>query len=163
MQRTHRFLGLCLGSAIFGLAACGSGATFEATRDLPNYQWAKDSLAVFSFEVPMAEQSYELGYHLRNTASYPKDRIHVKFVLTDSAGKVVATGMKATFLFDATTGEPLGRGLGDLFEHEVPLLTKYRFPHRGRYSLGLQQYTREEMLIGVASVGITLRKSVPSE
>jgi gliding motility-associated lipoprotein GldH len=159
-MRIDRFSNvLGLGLIWFALAGCGSGAVFEAARDLPSYQWSKDSLMVFAFEVADVNPPYRLAYHLRNTASYGSDRFYVKYVLSGPDGKVLASEMKPTLLFDATTGEPLGRGLGDLFEHEVILLPNYKFPKPGRYSISLQQFMRDDVLSGVASVGVRLTKA----
>ena len=55
--------------------------------------------------------------------------------------------------FDPKTGEPFGSGLGDLFDHKIPLEENFQFQNSGEYTIELQQFMRMDTLPFVLSVG----------
>jgi gliding motility-associated lipoprotein GldH len=61
-------------------------------------------------------------------------------------------------LFNANTGKPLGSGLGDIFDHKFKIksLSNYRFPKAGEYTFSVEQNMRQDPLLGVISVGVSI-------
>jgi len=59
---------------------------------------------------------------------------------------------------DKTTGEPLGDGAGDIFDHQVLGLKNQVFPQNGTYTIKLQQYMRRDPLPGIMAVGVRVEK-----
>ena len=62
-------------------------------------------------------------------------------------------------LFDATTGEPFGNGLGDLWDHKILIANDIQFDKVGKYTIKLRQYMRQDPLPYLMSVGISLEKT----
>ena len=82
--------------------------------------------------------------------------------LEDSLNQVLATNTQDLkqldnyLLFDPKNGEPLGKGLGDIFEHRLTLMDTLTFSSPGEKTLSLQQFMRDNELEGVVSVGYRL-------
>jgi gliding motility-associated lipoprotein GldH len=62
-------------------------------------------------------------------------------------------------LLDPKTGKPLGKGLGDIFDHQIVALPNYRFQKSGTYTIKLKQYMRQDPLPDVMSVGVRVEKA----
>ena len=65
------------------------------------------------------------------------------------------------YLFEPKTGKPLGKsGLGDLYDHQIPVFRKYKFSKAGVYQMKLEQFMRTDTLAGMISVGVSVERSV---
>ncbi|WP_254245004.1 gliding motility lipoprotein GldH [Hymenobacter sp. BRD67] len=56
------------------------------------------------------------------------------------------------------TGEPLGAGTGDIFDHQFLALKQQHFARPGAYKLTLEQYMRQNQLPGIMAVGVRVAK-----
>jgi gliding motility-associated lipoprotein GldH len=63
-------------------------------------------------------------------------------------------------LLDPKSGKPYGDGLGDLFDHRISMMKKYHFSRRGKYTIRLRQYMRQNPLPEIYSVGVTVEKEI---
>jgi len=61
-------------------------------------------------------------------------------------------------LMNPKTGEPLGAGAGDIFDHQFLALPHQHFARPGTYKLTLEQYMRQNQLPGIMSVGVRVAK-----
>ena len=73
--------------------------------------------------------------------------------------------MEELILFDSKTGKPLGDGLGDIFDHKFKIksLSNYRFPKAGEYTFSVEQNMRQDPLLGVMSVGVSVEPVRPKQ
>jgi len=133
--------------------SCDSSRVYEDYEDLDEVFWHMDSVKKFSFEIEDMEKKYNVLATFRNTSMYPFYNIYFQYSLTDSLDSVVVEQLKEADLFDSKTGQPKGSGLGDMFDHSVPILENYSFPSAGSYSLKLQQKMRLDSLPFILSVG----------
>jgi gliding motility-associated lipoprotein GldH len=151
-----------LASALFGLSLMGCDATRieENQIDLPDRLWVHQRPVYFTFRVDDPGKAYNLLTSFRNSDDYPYSRLFVTWRLADSVGLELDSKMEAIYLFDPKSGKPNGRSaIGDLFTHDIPLREGYTFPHRGTFTLSLQQAMRDDSLKGVASVGFRLEEA----
>lgn len=144
----------------FAFYACDSQRVFESYRDLRERKWADSQAISFEFTIPEAQTPYHLYYNIRNTLSYPYYNLYVVYELKDSTGKIISEKMIENNLMHPKTGEPYGKGIGDLFDHRFPLLTNYRFPKSGKYTLYLRQYMRMKELPEIVAVGCRIESAV---
>ena len=63
-------------------------------------------------------------------------------------------------LFEQKTGRPLGSGIGDIYDHQLWLLSSYGFDEPGEYTIRLQQYMRLDSLEHILSIGLRVQSSV---
>lgn len=144
--------------AVLFFISCDPERVSEEHKDVDTY-WRADSIATFSFEVPNKQQDYNVFFYVRNGVNYPHSNLYFKYFLKDNLGAVMESELVNFQLFHAKSGYPLGNGVGDLFEHEYELLTKYRFPYVGPFEISFQQYMRYDSLPEIYSVGYRLEKT----
>ena len=154
-----RFLILVL---VLILVACDGSRVYEDYVDLEDAFWHLDSAKVFEFEITDSQASHNILATFRNSSAYPFYNIYFHFSLRDSLDSVVVEQLKEAEFFNSKTGQPYGSGLGDLFDHTVPIIENYSFPSPGRYSVRLQQQMRLDSLPFILSVGARV-ETVSSE
>ncbi len=140
------------------LIACDSGRIYEENEDFEGPFWPKGSIPEFTFNIEDVSDSYNIFINVRNGFEYPFYNLYYEFDLQDSVGKTIDKDMLELILFDAKTGEPLGSGLGDLFDHQKPVLENYQFPYPGSYSIAYTHFMRTDTLPLVLSVGTRVEK-----
>lgn len=137
------------------LFSCDESRVYERNVDFNSRQWLISEKPEFEFEISDTLQTYNLFCNVRNSLDYPFARIFVRYYLQDSAGNILEKELVRQLLFDEKTGKPYGEsGLGDLYDHRIPLINNYRFPYRGKYRIAFEQFMRTDTLSGVLAVGV---------
>ena len=136
------------------ISACDGDRIFEKNTEFENGYWLADSAEQFVFHISDTSGNYNLYYNIRNTISYPFQNIYVDYILADSTGRQIEGSLINQALFHPKTGEPYGSGLGDVFDHQFPLLTDYKFPVEGDYTVSMKQYMRRDTLKEILAVGL---------
>jgi gliding motility-associated lipoprotein GldH len=80
--------------------------------------------------------------------------MYISATLLDPDGQKLHTRLHEMYLMDKKTGEPMGKGAGDIFDHSVLALKNQQFKKPGTYTLKLTQYMRRNPLPGIMAVGI---------
>jgi len=114
---------------------------------------------ILDFKIEDPNLSYNIYYNIRNTASYPFYNLYLKHTVSNALGSVLSTNLDEVFLFDRKTGEPLGSGMGDIFDHQMTVVENFRFPSKGTYQFKVQQYMRQNQLSQIMSIGIRVEIS----
>lgn len=137
------------------LFSCESNRVYEQNNQMDKRYWLASDSQEFTFEISDSTQYYNLFYNVRNSLDYPVARIFVEYTLADSANSAIKKALTSNYLFDQKTGKPFGEsGLGDVFDHQFPIIQKIKFPYSGKYQLTLKQFNREDTLQGVLAVGV---------
>ncbi len=156
----RRLIFLLIVLASTTLTSCDEKRLYEDNVEFKERYWLVSNEPSFEFMIADSAQAYNLYYNVRNSLDYRWDRIFVTYVLTDSAGNELAKKLVYNDLFDPA-GRPYGEsGLGDLYDHQFPLLANYRFEHAGKYSLRLIQFSRQDTLRGVLAVGARVERAI---
>lgn len=141
--------------------SCDEERVFEKNMDFDSRTWLVNDKPEFEFEISDTLTAYNLYCNVRNTVSYPYARIFITYYLQDSSGTLLEKKLIGQLLFDDKTGEPQGTsGLGDIYDHRLPLKMDYRFDYPGRYKVKFEQYMRTDTLAGILAVGLRVEKSV---
>jgi gliding motility-associated lipoprotein GldH len=140
------------------LISCDDSRVFEENLDIENKIWIADSAKRFQFSVKDTDKRYNLYFNLRNTVSYPYENIYVTYTLRDTLNNQLKKELINFNLFDPKTGKPFGSGLGDVFDHQLPILNNYKFDHSGPFVFQLQQYMRMDSLPEVISAGLRVER-----
>jgi gliding motility-associated lipoprotein GldH len=139
--------------------ACDTKRFFEKNEDLKDERWVVSDKPSFEFVIEDTSVPYDLYCNIRNEVSYPKSNIYITYYLSDSTGKQISTALVSEFLFDKKTGEPFGKsGLGDIYDHRIPLLKNYTFKNPAKYKITFEQFMRKDTLEGVLAVGLRIDK-----
>lgn len=137
---------------------CDPSRVLEDNQELPAYVWVKGQRVNFDFQIDDAYGSYNLYMNVRNSNLYPFQNLYCKYFLADSSGEILHDELVNLLLFEPKTGNPLGDGLGDLFDHQQLILSDYTFDHPGNYSIGFEQYMRVDSLPLILSVGARVER-----
>lgn len=141
------------------LISCDDSRVYEEYSDFDNRYWTVQEIPSFEFTIQDTTQRYNLLGNVRNSVSYPFSRIFITYHLKDSTGKEIKQALVNDFLFDAKTGKPQGTsGLGDIYDHQIPLLNDHQFK-AGKYSVSFEQFMRTDTLHGVLAVGLRVERA----
>lgn len=136
------------------LSGCDVNRVYEKNTDLTNRVWLEDSVVAFDVRLADASLPYTIYANVRNGSSYPFYNLYMQYSIIDSTGREVKKNLENLILFKPKTGEPYGSGLGDVFDHQIPILKNYYFPDVGNYTVRMQQYMRRDTLEEIYSVGV---------
>lgn len=142
------------------LIACDDSRVYEQNVSFEDRAWKVTEEPRFEFNIADTAQQYNLYYNVRNALDFKWARIFITYHLYDSTGFELTRKLVHHDLFDEKTGKPLGEsGIGDLYDHQFMLLPNYRFPHKGKYTVKLDQMMRSDTLAGVLAVGVRLERT----
>ncbi|WP_109832526.1 gliding motility lipoprotein GldH [Reichenbachiella versicolor] len=150
---------LALITLVSVLTSCKNDVIYDGYQDIPAGIWNVDSLASFDFEIEDASIKYDISYNVRYAVQYPYYNVFVTHYLVDSTQSIASEELQNLMLFDKKSGEPLGDGVGDLFDREIPILKGYQFEMPGKHSFKIKQFMRMEELPGIMAFGLKVVKS----
>jgi gliding motility-associated lipoprotein GldH len=143
-----------------GLFSCDSQRVYETNKDFENGQWPQRDTVEFVFVIADTTQAYNLLLNVRNTLDYETARLFLNYTLTDSAGQPMRKRLLENMLFDRKTGEPFGKsGLGNIYDHQIPVEPRIKFPYAGSYTVRLTHMMRVDSLQEMLSVGVRVEKA----
>ncbi|MEO9965647.1 MAG: gliding motility lipoprotein GldH [Reichenbachiella sp.] len=139
-------------------ASCNSNTVIDEQSDIREGMWNLDSLVAFDFVIDDTTSLYEVQYNVRYAVNYPYYNLYLKYYIEDSTGQILSSDMQELVLFDKKNGDPLGDGLGDLFDRAVPITKNQKFDYAGPYTFKVKQFMRNEQLPGILSFGLKIQK-----
>lgn len=143
---------------------CEDNRVYDKNEDFDEALWPVAVKPSFEFEIQDKMQPYNIYGNIRNSISYPFSRLFFTYYLEDSTGNVLDKKLVEHMLFDPKTGKPQGTsGLGDIYDHRVPMLNNYQFPYNGKFTLRIEQFMRTDSLQGILAAGVRIEKVLPKE
>jgi gliding motility-associated lipoprotein GldH len=139
------------------ISACDSNRLFEENKDLPKEGWYYKNKLVFDINVSDTNSLYNLFVNLRVASDYPYANIFVN-MHSESPSKLYATDEEQIRLADES-GQWLGKGLGDLYDYQIPVKDGFKFHELGIYRFELQHNMRVDTLQNIMAAGIRLEKA----
>jgi gliding motility-associated lipoprotein GldH len=152
-QFSDVMIGLCFGLVV---VACRPDGHFKEHQDIEDGLWYLKNEPSFTFEITDTTKTYQVYYLVRNAVQYPYYNLYLKRTLFDGQKKIMSEKLNELILMDEKTGKPLGDGLGDLFDHKIVMLKDQRFSQKGKYTIKIQQYMRQDPLPGIMSMGVSV-------
>lgn len=133
---------------------CNRNQVFEQNIDLEGNNWKIGDAKEFVFTITDTTKAYQVYFNIRNTIDYEFYNLYVRATLVGPDGKQLHGRLHEMDLMDAKTGEPLGSGAGDIFDHSILAIQNQRFTKPGIYKIKLTQYMRKNPLPGIMAVGL---------
>lgn len=144
-------------------ASCDSNAIYKSIIDLKDSNWYIKNEPTFTFEVEDETIPYNIYILVRNASPYSFNNLYLTRYIYGADKKELSVRLEEMILFDPKTGKPLGDGLGDIYDHKFLSSANFKFPKKGKYSIKLKQYMRQDPLQNIMSVGVSVEKAVPSK
>lgn len=141
------------------LCSCAEDRLYEAKNDFDNGSWHVDDQIQFEFDIESNAISYNLSLSLRHTLDYPFHNLYYQYQLIDQDENIVTERLVNLELFNPKSGRPIGSGIGVYRDLETLVEENLSFSTTGRYKISLKHYMRPEVLQGIISVGIKVKKN----
>lgn len=140
------------------VSSCDNSVVYKAHEDMKDGLWYIKHKPEFKVKIEDTLSLYNVYYVFRNAQQYPYYNLYLTRQLTGPDGKLISNTLEELFVSNEVTGKPFGKGLGDLFDHKVPIAKNYTFPKSGTYTFQLSQSMRQNPLPFILSVGISVEK-----
>ncbi len=162
-RRGAGLTGLALLTSVL-LSGCDPQRVYEDNVELKSktgdpYVWDVQQRPTFTFVITDTAALYDVYFNVRNAAGYGFYNLYLKHSLTGPDGRPASPALlHQVLLLDPKTGQPRGKGTGDIFDHQVLALPRQRFVRPGSYQLTLEQYMRQNQLPGIMAVGVRVAR-----
>lgn len=140
--------------------SCDSNAIYKSYVDMKDTNWYVKNVPAFTFEVKDETIPYNIYLLVRNASQYPYNNLYVTRYIYGPDGKILSNRLEEVMLFNEKTGKPLGEGLGDIYDNKVISSRNFMFPKKGKYTIKLKQYMRQDPLPYVMSIGVSVEKPI---
>ena len=153
-----RIANIFFGLILLALTGCGNGNTIiDKNDDVENRNWTyvnkfRDEVAI---DDPNA--SYNIYINLRVTGDYKYSNIFI--LLTQAGPDKKSTTSRFELKLADKDGAWLGKGSGNLYSFQQPVITGYKFPAKATYTFYIEQNMRDNPLREVSDVGLRVEKA----
>ncbi|HLR38573.1 MAG TPA: gliding motility lipoprotein GldH [Chitinophagaceae bacterium] len=134
-------------------------AVFQKEASVPNFEWTYKYQPSFSFQIKDTSALYDLFITIRHTNRYPYNNL---WLLIHSAYQgAKPTEKRVELPLTDETGQWLGAGMDDIYQHRIPIQQNAKFDSMGTYHITLEQNMRINPLPNVMAVGLRVEKTTP--
>lgn len=135
------------------LQSCGNKYLVDQNMEVADNNWTYAQSLKVPVEVKDVNQAYNIYFKLRHTTAYRYSNL---YVVAHLKGPGSNKHTRYQFKVANLNGQWLGKGSGDIYTYTFPLLTDYRFAQPGKYEIEIEQNMRDNPLIGISDVGISV-------
>jgi gliding motility-associated lipoprotein GldH len=134
--------------------SCDEAKIIDENQSIPNQNWDYKNKLTFDVNITDTNKTYNIFVNLRVGSDY---RYSNFFVMVHQTNPSLQTSKerKELILLD-DRGNWLGKGLGDIFDYQIPIYTQKRFNQKGLYKIELEQNMREDTLSPIYAAGIRI-------
>ncbi|WP_118949890.1 gliding motility lipoprotein GldH [Taibaiella helva] len=159
----NRIVSLALGAAVLLLTAISCGvksAYYQKQEAIPGAQWEYKFQPVFAVDITDTQALYRFYLLVRHDEGYPNANLWFRLKVKAPGDTTFSEGIRIEKDLADSKGEWLGRGMGGIWEHKLPLLAKEvpRLAKPGRYEFRIEQIMRSNPLPSVLNVGLIVEK-----
>ena len=135
--------------------SCHRGYLFESAVSLPADGWKSENFVSFEVMVDDTTGQYRIDLYLRNDGRYDYSNLFLFINTLAPTGAQIRDTVECT-LADRS-GKWLGRGIGGHYCFEIPYKYRVRFPYKGVYRFEIEQGMRQNPLLYITDVGISIK------
>lgn len=136
------------------ITGCNNNTYFEEIRPVEDELWDMRDIKKFTVHADDTEANYRLIFTVRNTTDYAYSNLYLFFTITYPDQKITHDTIEC--LLADRSGQWLGKGIGKYRESRFLIKDPLNFPDTGYYSFTLEQAMRDEILTGIADVGLRI-------
>lgn len=138
------------------LVSCGNNKLYNESVVIPEAKWDMSNIPYFDVTVDDTLTDYAFYLNIRHLENYRYSNLYVFMHTTFPNGNVTHDTIDC--ILAARDGRWLGKGSGTLKSAKILLNPALRFPLGGNYHFEIEQAMREDVLKGIADVGICFEK-----
>lgn len=150
------FYNVVIATIVF-LAACNSGAYYQKKIEMPDSKWAYSDTLAFQFSISDTMEIYNIYLDIEHADTFSTQNVYMKLYTLFPDGKRLSK-QKSFDLFDQQ-GKPVGACSGRKCRLHTTLQENAFFNSPGAYEITLEQYTRQDPLPGIFSIGLTIESA----
>lgn len=142
--------------AIATLQGCIDNAITDNFVSVPNQHWTYAQPIKSAVEITQPNKKYNILINLRHSDAYKYANIWFKVTI------IQPNKSKKTERIEFTIANPdgawLGTTSGSLFTYQLPYKQNYSFPHKGKYTILVEQNMRDNPLDGINDIGLRVEE-----
>lgn len=138
------------------LNGCMPSPYYQKVYPLPKNEWKYENRLSFKFEIEDTAAMHNLYFIIRHTDAYPFSNIWL-WIYTKQPGATTFKKSRMEIPLAETSGQWLGRGMGEIWEQRMPLTKDDKslvFTKPGIYEIQLEQNMRINPLPEILQVGL---------
>ena len=139
--------------SILLFSGCANSNLIDVNIAVPENNWTYAKNVKATFDIKDPSLAYNLLFKIRNTTDYRYSNIYIVMRLK---GDSLSKSTRYQFQLAKADGQWLGKGSGDLYSNTFSLLKNFHFPKSGKYVLEVEQNMRDNPLLGISDIGITV-------
>lgn len=147
------FLGIAI---LCILTSCNHGYVFDKSESFKDKSWHMDQEVEFVVNIADTTSANTLFVNLRHDKNYGYSNLYLFFSIQSPAGDVKKDTLN--LILAAPNGRWLGKGIGGSYAYQIPVYQYVKFTEPGEYTFTLVQGTRDEELMHIMDIGISLEK-----
>jgi len=148
---------LLTGLCVLFFTSCDNKRIFEQNTTIPESGWDSSNVVKFSVEIKDPATPANFYINVRNADGYPYSNLYL-FVKTKFPNGKLSQDTLECILADEK-GKWIGKGLGDIYDNQIPFKRNVRFPLAGLYSFEIEQGMRSKTIPLIMDVGLRIEKA----
>lgn len=157
MRTMKKYSALLVVSLMLFLASCDGNRIFEENKEIPETGWDTSNVIKFDVEIKDPSTATNFYVNVRNADGYPYSNLFL-FIKTKFPNGKQSNDTLECMLADEN-GKWTGKGLGDIYDNQIPFKKNVRFPVAGTYSFEIAQGMRSGTIPLIMDVGLRIEKA----
>lgn len=134
------------------ISGCTTNNVVDTNESMPQRNWSYVNRIKAVVDIKDISKAYMLKFKLRHTSDYRYANIYV--LMSVSGGGKPKVTRRYGYQLAESDGQWLGKGSSNLYTYVLPLLSDYRFPAPGQYTIEIEQNMRDNPLKEISDAGI---------
>jgi gliding motility-associated lipoprotein GldH len=147
---------LTLAFFFFLSTSCSNDAYYEEFREVDKEAWHMNDIKEYKVDISDTTAAYRLIFTIRNTTDYAYSNLYMFFTIVKPNQSTERDTIEC--LLADRYGYWLGKGVGKIRENRFLIKDQHTFTNAGEYKFTLEQAMRDEVLEGIADVGLRIEK-----
>lgn len=138
------------------LSSCSNRMIYDESVVIPDAKWDNKVVPYFDVNVEDTVSIYSFALNVRHIENYRYSNLYIFLHTTFPNGNVTHDTIECTLAYP--DGRWVGKGSGSMRSDRIVLNPNLRFPLGGSYHFEIEQAMRDEVLKGIADIGISIEK-----
>ena len=143
---------------ILGILICiscnNTEYVYEKIETINAGLWNKNHTVSFIVPANDSLKYYDLQVYIRNRNDYSYSNLYLFITVTAPTGATVTDTIQ--YILANNEGKWIGKGFSQLWDNRFPFRNNVRFGNKGNYVFNIKHGMREDELIGITDVGVSL-------